>query len=390
LSTPSRFYIMRYMLQPPTVPGLDGDVDADFKKAVEVMVQYDRASAALLQRRLSIGYARAARLIDQLESAGVLGPADGAKPREVLIRSSDEILEKEGASQEKQDDLFEVPSNYKVPESLNLSKGDKIYQGEYISDVVNSRVLKETKIGFPLPLGFDEKGKLFIESLLNVRNLIIAGNPLSQKENLVDTILLTNLLRYAPQKLRIILNDLTHYLDLYNGIPHLLSPVINEYSKVVSAFKWSLAEMDRRLKQFAQAGVRNIASYNEMAGALGLPHILLITFFNFFDIETEDALTMLTGQGVRAGIHNIIIVERTNGKSLSTNIKSNIPARVVFRLSSVGESKAIDVLGAEKLEPGEIIYKPNYGSTAKLKAVFTPEVNVKEVVEAVKKSVISS
>ena len=239
---------------------------------------------------------------------------------------------------------------------------------------------------FNLPLGFDKKGNLFMDSLLNVKNLIIAGNPLSQKENIVDTFLLTLLLRYTPSQLRFVLNDPTHYLDLYNGIPHLLSPVINEHSKVISAFKWSLAEMDRRLKQFSQSGVRDIASYNTMAGALGLPHILLITFFNFFDIETEDALTMLSGQGVRAGIHNIIIVERTNGKSLPANIKSNIPARVVFRLSSAGESKAIDVSGAEKLEPGKLIYKPNFGTPESLDALFTPEINVKEVVDAVKNS----
>jgi DNA segregation ATPase FtsK/SpoIIIE-like protein len=167
-------------------------------------------------------------------------------------------------------------------------------------------------------------------------------------------------------------------------MPHLLSPVINEQSKVISAFKWSLAEMDRRLKQFAQAGARDSASNNAMEGAEALPHILLITFFIFFDIETEDALTMLTGQGGRAGIHNIIIVERTNSKSLPANIKSNIPARVVFRLSSAGESKAIDVSGAEKLQPGEIIYKPNFGEQVSLKSFFTPENNVKEVVEAVK------
>jgi len=95
---------------------------------------------------------------------------------------------------------------------------------------------------------------------------------------------------------------------------------------------------------------------------------------------------MLTGQGVRAGIHNIIIVERTNGKSLSTNIKSNIPARVVFRLSSPGESKAIDVSGAEKLEEGKLIYKSNFGSQENLDAILTPEINVKEVVDAVKNS----
>ena len=95
---------------------------------------------------------------------------------------------------------------------------------------------------------------------------------------------------------------------------------------------------------------------------------------------------MLTGQGVRAGIHNIMIIERTNGKSLPANIKSNVPARVVFRLSSAGESKAIDLSGAEKLQPGEIIYKPNFGDEVKLKAIFTPESNIKEVVGAVKNS----
>jgi S-DNA-T family DNA segregation ATPase FtsK/SpoIIIE len=75
-----------------SVPGIDGDVDELFKDAVEVVCQYDRASASLLQRRLSVGYARAARIVDQLESAGVVGPADGSKPREVLIRSSEDIF----------------------------------------------------------------------------------------------------------------------------------------------------------------------------------------------------------------------------------------------------------------------------------------------------------
>ena len=78
-----------------------------------------------------------------------------------------------------------------------------------------------------------------------------------------------------------------------------------------------------------------------------------------------------------------MVVDRTNGASLPGMIKSNIPARAVFRLTSGGESRAIDVSGREKLEPGELIYKPNYGSSLKLQAVFTPEVNVKEVVEAV-------
>jgi DNA segregation ATPase FtsK/SpoIIIE-like protein len=382
---------MRYMLHPPPTFDFGEDIDDNFKEAVEVIVQYDRASPSLLQRRLAIGYARAARLMDQLEAAGVVGPMDGSKPREVLIHSAEEVFgDSRKQATSKGSSPFEAPKNYKIPTDLKLSRGENNEWGKQFSDVFKTKDFKDEEIEFPLPLGFDDKGNLRTESLLDVNNLIIAGNTLSQKENLVDTFLLTLLIRYTPGQLRFVVNDPTHYLDLYNGIPHLLSPVINEHSKVISAFKWSLAEMDRRLKQFAQAGVRDIASYNEMAGATGLPHILLITFFNYFDIETEDALTMLTGQGVRAGIHNIIVVDRTSGASLPGMIKSNIPARVVFRLTSAGESRAINVSGAEKLEPGEIVYKPNYGSIVKLKAVFTPEANIKEVVEAVKSSTITS
>jgi S-DNA-T family DNA segregation ATPase FtsK/SpoIIIE len=220
--------------------------------------------------------------------------------------------------------------------------------------------------------------------LLDTGNLIIAGNAFSQKENFVDTLLLTYLLRHSPDKLRFVLNDETHYLDLYNNIPHLLSPVINDYDKQISAFKWSLYEMERRLKQFSEASVRDIASYNAQAGSLEIPHIVIITFFTFLSEEIEDALVKLSSLGNRAGIHNIVVVDRTDGKSLPSTIKTSIPARIVFRLSSAGESKTIDVLGAEKLEPGELIYKPNYGASVKLKAIFTPEVNIKEVVGAVK------
>src|SRR5688572_327399 len=115
---------MRYMLTPPT-PGLDGDLDELFNNAVEVVVNYDRASASLLQRRLDVGYARAARLIDQLETAGVIGPAEGSKSREVFIHSPEELFGEKGQqSSRKQEDPFEVPTNYRVPSDIKLSKTD--------------------------------------------------------------------------------------------------------------------------------------------------------------------------------------------------------------------------------------------------------------------------
>jgi DNA segregation ATPase FtsK/SpoIIIE-like protein len=372
------------MLAPP-FPGFDGNMDELFKKAVEEVVQYDRASASLLQRRLDIGYTRAARLMEQLAAAGVVGPAEGSRPREVLIHSAEELLgENAKYVTPKQDDPFEASKNYKVPTDVKMSREDNTPWGKQFSEAIETKDFKESKPEFPILLGFDDEGKLHTESLLDVGNLIVAGNTLSQKENLLDTILLTYLLRYTPQQLRWVLNDETHYLDLYNGVPHLLSPVINDHDKIISAFRWSLIEMQRRMKQFAEVGVRDITSFNKLSGGDALPYILIVSNIAFFSEELTDAATILTEQGIRAGIHNIVVVGRANGESLPRNIKSNIPARVVFRMSSAGESRAIEVSGAEKLEPGQIIYKPNYGNLEKLTALFTPEANVKQVVDAVK------
>jgi DNA segregation ATPase FtsK/SpoIIIE-like protein len=106
-------YILRYMLRPRSmpIPGLAGEADELFKNAVEIIVPYDRSSPSLLQRRLSIGYARAVRLLDQLEAAGVVGPSEGSKPREVLILSLDELFgtANNGKKPSNQEDPFRVP-----------------------------------------------------------------------------------------------------------------------------------------------------------------------------------------------------------------------------------------------------------------------------------------
>jgi DNA segregation ATPase FtsK/SpoIIIE, S-DNA-T family len=148
-----------------------------------------------------------------------------------------------------------------VPSDLNLSQSKDIPWGTQFSEIYKRPELKETE--FPIPLGFDDQNNLKVNSLPQVNNLIIAGNPLSQKENLIDTILLTYFLRYKPTELKLILNDTTRYLNLYDGIPHLLSPVINESDKVLSCFKWALAEADRRLLEFSRAGVRDLKAFNQ-------------------------------------------------------------------------------------------------------------------------------
>ena len=374
------------MLIPPD--NTEGELDDLFKKAVEIVIQYDRSSAAaLLQRRLSIGYARAARLIDQLHAAGVVGPNEGSRAREVLIRSYDELLEKEGKSPTtKQEDVYEVPKNYKVPTGLKLSKVKDIPWGIQLSDAIRSDDFKNTKVQFSILLGYDDKKKLHTTSLNEVGNLIITGNPPSKKETWLDTILTTLLFKHSPTELRFILIDPYHYLDLYNEIPHLLAPVITGYDKSVSAFRWTIHEVDRRMKLFAQKGVRNIDSYNELSKIDALPRILILNRCDWTDVETTDAMTVISTNGPRAGVNLFIVTNRMGENNLSTDVKANIPNRAVFTVTSAQDSKLAGVKGAENLKVGEMLFKVGNEDPLKLTTIYTPEINVIEVVEAVKQT----
>jgi DNA segregation ATPase FtsK/SpoIIIE-like protein len=379
---------MRYMLRPPTIsiPGLDeGVMDELFKSAVEVTVQYDRCSASLLQRRLGIGYARAARLIDQLETAGVLGPAEGSTPREVLIRSVDEILGEGGNKSKTEDEnVLDVSQNYKVPTNIKLSRVESPAWGKQLSEVVDSSDFKDLEPEYPILLGYDDESKLNKTCLAEVENLIITGNPQSKKENWLDTILVSLLLKYPPQELRLILIHPNHYFDLYNGIPHLLSPSITDFRMSVSALKWLQAEIGRRKKMFAQAGVRGFEEYTKLPNVDLLPRILTVIFCEWVDVETTDSMKWITSTGLETGTYLFIITNRMNDKTVSSDIKANIPNRVVFTVTSAQDAKLAGVKEAENLKEGEMLYRKGNPDPKKLTTIFTPELNVKEIVEAVK------
>jgi len=374
------------MFTPPTLG--EGDLDDLFNEAVKVVVQYDRASASLVQRRLGIGYARAARLIDQLETAGVIGASDGSsRPREVLIRSYEDFVAKRGEPpKNEQEDPFRVPANYKVPTGQKLSKIDSNPWGKQLSDVIVTDDFKDLKNEYPILLGYDDQNKLTVTTLPEVENLIIAGNPQSKKENWIDTILTTSLLKHSPRELRLILIDSGHYLDLYNGIPHLLSPVITERDNSTSALRWMLGEAERRKKLFAKAGVRSFDSYQKLPNIADLPRILCINFCNWVEIETADAITFMTSTGLNAGIHLFIVVNRMSDQNLSADIKANVSNRALFTVTSAQDSRLAGVIGAEDLKEGEMLYRKGNTDPQKLATVFTPEANVKEVVEAIKQS----
>lgn len=376
--------IMSYMLQVPRIGG--GNLDDLFQEAVKVVVQYDRASSALLQRRLSIGYARAARIMDQLEVSGVVSQTDGSIARTVLVSSYEEFLEKGGNKPDfPQTDPFKGSDKYKVPTDFKLSKVENT-TNKQLADVIKTKEFKSLGNEYPIALGYDDKDKLHITTLPKLGNLIITGNPQSTKQNWLDTILSAFLLNYKPKELRLIPIDQTRYLDLYDGIPHLLCPVISDFEKGIAALRWTTYEMQRRMNLLAKAGTRTLDSYNKLADVEALPRVLVIYSREWADVESTASLTSIASSGLRAGIHLFIIANRMSEKNLSIDVKSNVPNRAVFTVTSDQDSRLAGVRGAESLTQGQMLFKISNSDPIKLSSIFTPEINVQEVVHAIKEA----
>ncbi len=287
-----------------SVPGISVDPDNLLEEAVKTCIQYDRASASLLQRRLSIGYARAARLIDQLQSTGVLTPSDGSsRPREVLIKSFKEFKEKNSEMLiiEKKEELIDPTKKYNP------------IIADFLPDEVKS-------LNNPLDIPY------LNTDFSKIGNLIVTGNIISKKYEFLKTYLLFLLSKFTLEDVRLIIDDATNNLSKFNNIPHLLAPIINETDKSLSALRWLSREIDRRIE---------ILNKNE---SQKFPVIIYIgTVFNLYSVEIEDAIKRLSSMGAYAGIHLILTGDRLG--DFPKMIKDNIPARLEF--DKFGENEAI-------------------------------------------------
>jgi S-DNA-T family DNA segregation ATPase FtsK/SpoIIIE len=144
--------------------------------------------------------------------------------------------------------------------------------------------------------------------------------------------------------------------------------------------------MDRRMKLLTQRGVRSFDSYNKLAKADPLPRILIFNVCDWADVETFDSMALLSSTGPKAGIHLFVVANRLSDKNLSQDVKANIPTRAVFTVTSSQDSKLAGVKGAEELEIGEMLFREGNAVPQRLTAIFTPDANVRQVVEAVKRS----
>lgn len=247
---------------------------------------------------------------------------------------------------------IEVPNH--TPEFVPLKK------------MMQAEVMKKHTSKLAVALGLDVSGKPIVADLARMPHVLIAGQTGSGKSVCINTFLCSILFRASPSEVKFILVDPKRVeLTSYNGIPHLLSPVIIEPEKVVSALRWIQSEMDRRYKLFAQAGVRNIEGYNEMSGFQALPYIVLIIdeladIMLFSPVEVEDAITRIAQMSRAVGIHMVLSTQRPSVDVITGLIKANIPCRIAFAVASQVDSRVIlDMQGAEKLlGRGDMLYLP--------------------------------
>ncbi|NCB20618.1 MAG: DNA translocase FtsK [Clostridia bacterium] len=225
-----------------------------------------------------------------------------------------------------------------------------------LREILEDNVFKTRKHNMMIALGKDVSGAAWIYDITRMPHLLVAGATNSGKSVCLNTLIISLLYQNNPEDLRMIMVDPKRVeLPAYNGIPHLLTPVITEVSKTINALKWCLNEMDRRYDILNKSAKKNIQSYNSTKPEEKLPYILFIIdeladFMMTSGKEMEAAIIRLAQMSRAVGIHLILATQRPSVDVITGLIKANIPARIAFSVTSLVDSKTIlDMSGAEKL-----------------------------------------
>jgi DNA segregation ATPase FtsK/SpoIIIE, S-DNA-T family len=347
------------------------------EEIIDLICREGKASASLIQRKTKAGYAQAARMLDLLQAIGFVSEADGSKPRKILLRPQEvkrRLAVLKGLPQKGRGQKETEAGLVKTPPPNVLGFGSHFGKMFQEADLTKKR-------GVILLGTF--KGKPVIRSLSGIRNLLIIGNAQSGKEGIFDNLILSLLLQGEDKmETRMILIDNAGGLNLYNSVPHLLTPVINNAERVLSALEWTLAEMERRNRLLAEAKTRSFDKYNEK----GKMSRIVVVIKNVEDVfcfapgEIEDKIDRIVSYSGQVGIHLFLGVDRVSKNRISANIAANIPNRIVFQTTDRVDSKMAGVAGTEKLEAGkEFILRQN-NKERRIEAIPIDEEEIKKVV----------
>ncbi|WP_293723775.1 DNA translocase FtsK [Phascolarctobacterium succinatutens] len=263
-------------------------------------------------------------------------------------------------------------------------------------EVVEASNVRNAKEHLCIGLGKDISGDIISADLAKMPHLLVAGSTGSGKSVCINTIIAGILYRATPDEVKLILVDpKVVELSNYNGIPHLLTPVVTEPKKAASALHWAVAEMERRYKAFADSRVRDIKTYNAQA-AEKMPYIVIIIdelsdLMMVAKVDVEDAILRLAQKARAAGIHLIIATQRPSVDVITGIVKANIPSRIAFAVSSQTDSRTIlDMGGAEKLlGKGDMLFYPmGYNKPVRVQGAFVSDDELNKIVDFIIKQSI--
>ncbi len=264
-----------------------------------------------------------------------------------------------------------------------------------LRDMFESEEYKKPKFFFPLSVGRDVSGNPVFAGLDKMPHLLIAGATGTGKSVSINTVLLSMLYKHSPDMLKLILIDPKRVeLTLYNGIPHLITPVITDNKKVLGALKWAVSEMDRRYDTLSKSGSKDIFSYNvkladKKSEELPMSFIVIVIdeladLMASYGRDVEAAIVRLAQMSRAVGIHLILSTQRPSVEVITGLIKANITSRIAFQVASQVDSRTIlDMSGAEKLlGKGDMLFMA--GDVAKPRRLQGANVTEKEVKDVVK------
>ncbi len=238
----------------------------------------------------------------------------------------------------------------------------------YLKELIASPEFKAEKSAIGVSLGKDISGSKVVVDLAKMPHLLIAGSTGSGKSVCVNSLILSLLFRASPKEVKLILVDPKMVeLNVYNGIPHLLIPVVTDPKKAAGALNWAVGEMLKRYEMFKEKGVRDFKGYNAALdeGEEALPQIVIIIdemadLMMTSPTEVEDAVCRIAQMARAAGMHLIVATQRPSADVITGLIKTNIPSRIAFAVAAAIDSRIIlDTQGAEKLiGRGDMLYSP--------------------------------
>ena len=275
----------------------------------------------------------------------------------------------------------------------------------FLRDIIESDTFRRSPSRLTFSLGKTVDGEIKVADIAKMPHLLIAGTTGSGKSVCINSMLISFLYKASPKELKLILIDpKVVELSIYNGIPHLLLPVVTDVRKAAASLNWAVSEMNKRYKTFADWNVRDIQGYNEAlrdrraeADTMeeipeNMPHIVII-IDELADLmmaagkEVEEAIMRLTQMARAAGMHLVVATQRPSVDVITGVIKANIPSRLAFMVSSGVDSKTIlDTVGAEKLlGRGDMLFWPIGATKAtRIQGAFISDHEVERVIEAVK------